>query len=368
MFTSIINYFRRPVIIVTLANDDNDGLDLDEEEEGIENALKRAVIRKQVKLDCVHSARYKDIHKRLRVHENRVCIYHFAGHSNGSSILFEDQKGDGDSLAERIGMEKNIKLVFLNGCSNKAQLKYFFAAGIDAIIATNSKVHDEDAINLSKEFYIALSNGSTIEQAFKKAKTFVNGKSRNKEKIDKRNLRDIPDEGIKEEEIEEIAETKTDMPKEKKTNEDSETKANLLEEKTEENAETRGLGIKKNAFPWGLYPNPNKNVRLDWKLPPPSWQIQFFVLFPLVFSVIVGLATQSSKTPTVTLCIKEPNVEVFLKKEKGVLEISGKTNKSGCVEFKFQKGWELGDSMRATWEDANYNEPFKLRNDTIPLK
>ena len=59
------------------------------------------------------------------------------------------------SLFEK-DLAPSLKLVFLNACATKAQVRFFHQAGVPAVIATPNKVLDKDAFNFSDIFYRGL--------------------------------------------------------------------------------------------------------------------------------------------------------------------------------------------------------------------
>jgi hypothetical protein len=76
-------------------------------------------------------------------------------------------------LAQLLGQEKALQLVFLNGCATEPQVQTLFACGVKAVIATAVPINDEIATKLAEQFYLALGQGATIQRAFQSAKARV---------------------------------------------------------------------------------------------------------------------------------------------------------------------------------------------------
>ena len=88
-------------------------------------------------------------------------------------LLLEDQAAQSKGLAKLLGEQQNLKLVFLNGCSTKAQVEELFQAGVKAVIATSVKIQDRMAVQFAQAFYQALANKRTIKRAFEFAKSTI---------------------------------------------------------------------------------------------------------------------------------------------------------------------------------------------------
>ena len=105
-----------------------------------------------------------------------MSIFHFSGHANSQLLLFMQADGspakvEGSKVASLFekDLAPSLKLVFLNACATKAQVRFFHQAGVAAVIATPNKVLDKDAFNFSDIFYRGLLSGLTLRQAFNDA-------------------------------------------------------------------------------------------------------------------------------------------------------------------------------------------------------
>ena len=163
-----------PLIFLSFANAPEAELFfLKEESRLLNKALQDLHDKKHIEVYRDESSQVKDIYDSFVRHKNRVCIYHYGGHANGTHLKLEAGDGDASGLATLIGEQKNLKLVFLNGCSTKAQVETLMNAGVKAIIATSKSIGDQKAVEFSQQFYEALAKKSSIGQAFKIASSLL---------------------------------------------------------------------------------------------------------------------------------------------------------------------------------------------------
>ena len=76
-------------------------------------------------------------------------------------------------LAKFLSTLKNLKLVFLNGCSTQGQVDEFHKAGIPAVMATSTLIPDAGAITFAEWFYKALAAGKNLNDALLQAQGSV---------------------------------------------------------------------------------------------------------------------------------------------------------------------------------------------------
>lgn len=97
-----------------------------------------------------------------------LVLFHFSGHTGEDSIFVGNGAINPLSIATYFSVyTKKLKIVFLNGCGNIAQVNAFLQAGAKVVIATQSPVNDTNAANFSAAFYHALQKKNTLEDAFK---------------------------------------------------------------------------------------------------------------------------------------------------------------------------------------------------------
>lgn len=103
-----------------------------------------------------------------------VAVFHYAGHANSFQLLLRSAEGglraaDRRGLAEYLGQQKSLRLVFLNGCSTGMHVEDLLVAGVDAVIATDRAVADRTATDFATRFYRNFGSGASIGTAFAEA-------------------------------------------------------------------------------------------------------------------------------------------------------------------------------------------------------
>jgi hypothetical protein len=166
-----------PIIFLTFANDPDAHLDLlKEESRRLYGALEELDRKEYLKLIREESAQVKDVFEVFTKNKDRIAIFHYAGHAAGTQLNLEDGSGNSEGLAQLLGQQEGLQLVFLNGCSTKGQVQSLLAAGVPAVIATAVPIEDRKAMEFSQQFYEALANRRTIDQAFKMAQAYLETK------------------------------------------------------------------------------------------------------------------------------------------------------------------------------------------------
>jgi hypothetical protein len=125
-----------------------------------------------------------------------------------------------------MGQQKELQLVFLNGCATRDQVDILLSSGVKSVIATSVPIDDKMAVEFAEQFYNALVNQTTLKRAFQIAKAFIMVKYGPSKPLDIYTTRDINWQG------------KREIPQEQAA--------------------------------WGLYWNENNPEVLDWKLPSSS--------------------------------------------------------------------------------------------------
>ncbi len=121
----------------------------------------------EVILNTFQKSRYQD----------RIGIFHFAGHADGYQLLLEslesaqgsNEVAHGDGLVSFLSGQKGLSLIFLNGCSTYQQSKELVEAGVPAVIGTSQAISDDVATRLATRFYANLGQGATLMRAWKEA-------------------------------------------------------------------------------------------------------------------------------------------------------------------------------------------------------
>lgn len=160
----------RPVIFLSFANDEDSYLNnLQVEEDNIYKSLQHDHDAGYIEIYNRGRATVDDIFAQFTRYRDRVVVFHYGGHASGSTLRLEDQAANSSGLAQLLGQQKNLKLVFLNGCSTQGQVKTLLENGVKAVIATSVPINDKKAVTFSTQFYQSLANKATIEQAFDEA-------------------------------------------------------------------------------------------------------------------------------------------------------------------------------------------------------
>ncbi|MEO6287513.1 MAG: CHAT domain-containing protein [Dyadobacter sp.] len=168
---------RPPVILCAFSNSGDAYLSqLEKEKEAISDALRERQGKGHLLLDTDAST-IKKLRDRLLLYQPKVEIIHYAGHANASQLLMEDATVYGAGLLESVRLQKNLQLVFLNGCSTKEQVDQLLDAGVRAVIATSIEIGDDTATRFAEDFYKKLASGYSIDEAFKLATELVTAKN-----------------------------------------------------------------------------------------------------------------------------------------------------------------------------------------------
>lgn len=170
----------RPVAILAYSKDTNQELSkLDEERMSVANLFEDTDLT--VKVDSkITPEKLEGLWLKYR---DEVMVFHFGGHA-GPSVLQLNQdeftakvvfaKGISDFIEKFC---RNIKLVFLNGCSTEDQASYFLDRGVSAVIATEMPVKDEVASCFAERFYtFFLKNNLSLRDAFDAAQMSLTGR------------------------------------------------------------------------------------------------------------------------------------------------------------------------------------------------
>jgi hypothetical protein len=131
------------------------------------NALCELIVRQ--------NATIEDIFDVFQKYEERIAIFHYGGHADGYQLLLRSKSGEdkvahGGGLVSLLGRRKNLKLVFLNGCSTQKLAQDLTKRGVPAVIGTAASIPDEKALQLSSRFYKGLAAGLTLAGAWEEAK------------------------------------------------------------------------------------------------------------------------------------------------------------------------------------------------------
>lgn len=177
-----------PIALIVFSNDlDNFLPNIEKERNLIEEALQHYDDSNRLKVIARTGVTIEGLFKLFNRYKGRIALFHFAGHADGKGLQLEEN-ANAQGLADlfrREATEGQLRFVFLNGCSTKAQISALRAASVPSVIATNCPINDNKALEFSQQFYRSLSNAdqtapfdypTTLEKAFDNAKSFLKTK------------------------------------------------------------------------------------------------------------------------------------------------------------------------------------------------
>ena len=158
----------RPVVFLAFADARSDLSSLKVEgwslKDQFDELKQRGVIADVV---VEEKASLERIYSVFQKYRDRIAIFHFGGHADGDRLLlqsaFEPRPAYAEGLATLLGQQRGLKLVFLNGCSTRPQVKRLLDAGVPAVIATARPIDDRVATEFAVAFYQALTTGYSGE-------------------------------------------------------------------------------------------------------------------------------------------------------------------------------------------------------------
>jgi WD40 repeat protein len=152
---------HRPVVFLAFADAQSDLPSLRDEgwslKDQFDELKRRGVIADVVPEERASLERIETAFLRYR---DRIALFHFGGHADKGRLFLESaleaRPAYAEGLATLLGQQRGLKLVFLNGCSTRPQVKRLLDAGVPAVIATARPIVDAVAAEFAKAFYQAL--------------------------------------------------------------------------------------------------------------------------------------------------------------------------------------------------------------------
>ena len=186
----------RPIVFLAFADSRSDLSSLKVEgwslKDQFEELKQRGVIADLV---VEEKASLERIYAVFQKHRDRIAIFHFGGHADGDRLFlesaFEPRPAYAEGLATLLGQQRGLKLVFLNGCSTRPQVKRLLDAGVPAVIATARPIDDRVATEFAVAFYQGpdhrlpprerkITGGCSLAMAFAQAEGFDQRRTRSK--------------------------------------------------------------------------------------------------------------------------------------------------------------------------------------------
>lgn len=179
-------------ILVVLSNPlDHIQLNIDKEKKKISEALYRLKQKKLIEIVFLENATLSKLQRAIR--NSEYHILHFIGHGEfdhanniGSLVFINDQENAEYINAERLGTllvnSSSIRLVVLNNCQGATtSSKNPFAGtsftllqqGIPAVAAMQFSISDGMAVKFASEFYSAISDGNSVDEAIIEARLAI---------------------------------------------------------------------------------------------------------------------------------------------------------------------------------------------------
>ncbi|MEO0368655.1 MAG: CHAT domain-containing protein, partial [Pseudomonadota bacterium] len=166
-----------PVVYLAFANALDDHLaTLKEESRAIYKILQPMEKAQKLRVHREESSQVDELYEDLLSYDQDIVVFHYGGHADGSMLQLEEGRGSAGGLAKLLGQQKSLKLVFLNGCATKDQVRLLHQAGVPTVIATAVKINDTKATIFSSSFYTALAAGKSIEESFESAQSLIETK------------------------------------------------------------------------------------------------------------------------------------------------------------------------------------------------
>ena len=182
------------VLVVAASPKDEPELDIEEEWQILQKALKELEDKNTLKLTRLTKPTFKSLETELSAKKIRkqYHILHFIGHGNldqesgQGNLIFENEDGNSHSVnSEQLGYildsHNSLKLVFLNACKGasfkgdpfSSVARALVKKGIPAVVAMQFRITDSSAIILAQRFYQALAEGVDADTALATARRAV---------------------------------------------------------------------------------------------------------------------------------------------------------------------------------------------------
>ncbi|MGZ3303961.1 MAG: nSTAND1 domain-containing NTPase, partial [Isosphaeraceae bacterium] len=167
-----------PVTLLAFANDQEGHRylrDLPEESRQLQAIFEAARRKGLCELVVRPNATLREVFDAFTEYKDRVAIFHYGGHAGSDRLFLESPGTDGAvthaaGLARFLGQRRNLELVFLNGCSTRAQAFGLLDAGIGAVISTARAIEDKVAREFAASFYAEIAAGATLLAAYEAAR------------------------------------------------------------------------------------------------------------------------------------------------------------------------------------------------------
>jgi hypothetical protein len=159
-----------PTLFLTFANSEEAPLaSLRREDNELYQRLQQGMKDQRYIIHRESFATLDTIAHHLTEYRDQVILFHYGGHAESTHLILEDQAAQADGIAGLLAQQDELKLVFLNGCSTRPQVKRLLELGIPAVIATQVPINDTTATLFASQFYHSLASGANIRESFETA-------------------------------------------------------------------------------------------------------------------------------------------------------------------------------------------------------
>jgi len=166
---------QKPVIFLGFANDREKYLyNLKLEQRGIREAFRLAEEAGLCEVVYENNTTIGDILDVFQKYRDHIAIFHYGGHADDYLLLLESEVGErapahSGGLVSFLARQKNLQLIFINGCCSKPQALDLIKAGVPAVVGTSQPIDDAVATEISPRFYKGLASGLAIDRAWNDA-------------------------------------------------------------------------------------------------------------------------------------------------------------------------------------------------------
>lgn len=158
------------ILFLAFANDPAHPLaELKREEEQIMQALAPRQMQNHFLVHRESFAGIEGMARYISLYREELVVFHYSGHAGPTAFYLDGEEAKARGIAQLLGQCPNLKLVFLNGCATRGQIKMLAEAGVPLIIGTHRPVEDVKAGQFAIQLYQALANNETVGQAFELA-------------------------------------------------------------------------------------------------------------------------------------------------------------------------------------------------------
>lgn len=173
----------KPTILIATANppdDESTLLDIERELHHMLKILEHEVGKDRCAYHLCLAVNRDDLMDAIRKHQPHIL--HFSGHGDHAGTWFRSPDGKEQFVTaaelEQMLREtaKNLRLLVLCSCRSAQQASALRKIA-DCTVGTTADVLDESAIAFSRQFYAALTHGSSVQSAFNQGKARAEGRA-----------------------------------------------------------------------------------------------------------------------------------------------------------------------------------------------